>query len=93
MKNIKDTILSIFAVIGFVAILSSFTNQPESEVSNGTPESHIWSFHMDGDGANTYAFAINAVTGEVRKYNSYYTGAEGGKANANFDLYRVTKEK
>ena len=42
MKNIKDITLSIFAVIGFVAILSSFTNQPQSEVTNGTPESHVW---------------------------------------------------
>ena len=31
MKNIKDITLSIFAVIGFVAILSSFTNQPQSD--------------------------------------------------------------
>ena len=31
MKNIKDITLSIFAVIGFVALLSSFTNQPQSD--------------------------------------------------------------
>lgn len=30
MKNIKDIILSIFAVIGFVTLLSSFTNNEES---------------------------------------------------------------
>mgnify|MGYP001457803099 FL=1 len=41
MKNIKDITLSIFAIIGFVAILSSFNNQTQQEV-HGTPESHIW---------------------------------------------------
>ena len=33
MKNIKDITISIFAIIGFVFILSSFTNQsPEYDV-------------------------------------------------------------
>ena len=31
MKKIKNITLSIFAVIGFVALLSSFTNQPQGE--------------------------------------------------------------
>ena len=31
MKKIKNITLSIFAVIGFVALLSSFTNQPQEE--------------------------------------------------------------
>ena len=29
MKNIKDITISIFAVIGFVALITAFTNQPE----------------------------------------------------------------
>ena len=29
IKNIKDITISIFAVIGFVAIITLFTNQPE----------------------------------------------------------------
>lgn len=41
MKNIKDITLSIFAIIGFIAILSSFNNQPKQE-THGTPESHVW---------------------------------------------------
>ena len=32
MKNIKDITLSIFAIIGFVAILSSFNNQPQEDM-------------------------------------------------------------
>lgn len=31
MEKIKDITLTIFAVIGFIAILSSFTNQPQSD--------------------------------------------------------------
>lgn len=65
MKNIKDITLSIFAVIGFVALLSSFTNQPQSEVTNGTPESHVWAFGADAE--DSYVF--NKVTGEIRKLN------------------------
>ena len=33
MKNIKDITISIFAVIGLVAIITAFTNQPEEQKS------------------------------------------------------------
>ena len=33
MKNIKDITISIFAVIGFVAIITAFSNQPEEQKS------------------------------------------------------------
>ena len=89
MKNIKDITISIFAVIGFVAIITGFTNQAQQT----TPESHVWSFHMDSNSQNTYAFSINKVTGEVRKYNTNYIGTEGKSANENFPVYRVTEEK
>ena len=74
MKNIKDITLSIFAIIGFIAILSSFNNQPQQE-THGTPESHVWEFHMPTEvminSTNTApSFAINKVTGEVRKYSA-----------------------
>ena len=65
MKNIKDITLSIFAVIGFVAILSSFTQEvvyTEKQISNGTPESHELEFGEDGE--DSYLF--NKVTGEIR---------------------------
>ena len=73
MKNIKDITLSIFAVIGFVAILSSFNNQTQQQV-HGTPESHVWEFHIPTEtllSASTAApaYAINKATGEVRKYD------------------------
>ena len=71
MKNIKDITLSIFAIIGFVAILSSFNNQTQQE-THGTPESHVWEMNLNNpsaQGGQPIAFAINKVTGEVRKYN------------------------
>ncbi len=77
MKNIKDITISIFAIIGFVAILSSFTNQPQSQVSYGTPESHVWEFGANLDSSErTYLY--NKVTGEVRQLglNSYQTFSE-----------------
>jgi hypothetical protein len=63
MKNFKDITLSIFAIIGFVAILSSFNNQPqEQKTTLGTPESHVWAFGSDTQDS----FMFNKVTGEVR---------------------------
>ena len=67
MKNFKDITLSIFAIIGFVTILSSFNNQ--SKETHGAPESHVWELVMGGS-TNPRAYSINKVTGEVRKYNS-----------------------
>ena len=41
MKNIKDIVIGIFAVIGFAAIVTGFTNEAEvSESMNGTYELH-----------------------------------------------------
>ena len=66
MKNFKDITISIFAIIGFVAILSSFNNQTQQEV-HGTPESHVWSFHLANDGDRAYS--LNAISGEIREIN------------------------
>ena len=63
--KIKDITLSIFAIIGFVAILSSFNNQSQ-ETHSTVPESHIWEMYSTTGNAS---FALNKVTGEVRKYN------------------------
>jgi putative Mn2+ efflux pump MntP len=41
MKNIT---ISIFAIIGFVAIISGFTNQAE-QTNQTTPESHVWELY------------------------------------------------
>ena len=94
MKNIKDITISIFAIIGFVAIITAFTNQPVQANQTTTPESHVWSFHMNNSEGNfNNAFAINKVTGEVRKYDSYHTSIQGKDSNANFNVYRVCEPK
>ena len=92
MKNIKDITISIFAVIGLVAIITAFTNQPEQANQTTTPESHVWSFHLS-DAERSLAYAINKVTGEVRKYDSYHTNIQGKDSNANFNVYRVCEPK
>ena len=74
MKNIKDITISIFAIIGFVAILSSFNNQAQQEV-HGTPESHVWAM----EGFDNDFFMWNKVTGELRKVNgnAYFSERDG----------------
>tara|TARA_Y100000385_G_scaffold74980_1_gene75757 strand:+ start:160 stop:444 length:285 start_codon:yes stop_codon:yes gene_type:complete len=94
MKNIKDITISIFAIIGFAFLLSSFTTNETEETTQqvyGTPESHVWEMYMS-QGTDSYAFSLNKVTGEVRKYNTYYKGIEG-KGDKNFNIYRVTEAK
>ena len=71
--KIKDITLSIFAIIGFVAILSSFNNQSEPQVTHGTPESHVWEGIND---ASTQVYIYNKVTGEARYL---YTAPKGDR--------------
>ena len=90
MKHIKDITISIFAIIGFAFVLSSFTSNETSETQEvvyGTPESHVWELEVvDGGDLSGRAFAINKVTGEVRKYNRKMDGAKASD-------YIVMKEK
>ena len=69
MKNIKDITISIFAIIGFAFLLSSFTPNGAEQQVYGTPESHVWEWSKQPD--TSRPFLYNKVTGEVRKYNKY----------------------
>ena len=60
MNNIKDIIIGIFAVIGFAAIVTGFTNETSDPQY---PESHVWEMET-----TNRAYLYNKVTGEVRKY-------------------------
>ena len=60
MEKIKDIVLVGFAIVGFVSVLSSFSEQQVY----GTPESHVWELQTDG----LSKMSINKVTGEVRSY-------------------------
>ena len=84
MKNIKDITISIFAIIGFVAIITAFTNQPEQANQTTTPESHVWEITVYDNGPNQGGFLLNKVTGEVRKL-------QGGASN--YTEYAVMQER
>ena len=69
MKHIKDITISIFAIIGFAFVLSSFTSNETSETQEvvyGTPESHVWELTENGK--------INKVTGEVKMFYTLRNG-------------------
>ena len=66
MKNIKDIVIGIFAVIGFGAIVTGFTNETSDPQY---PESHVWEMKVsETDNGRVYIY--NKVTGEVRKYEA-----------------------
>ena len=80
MNNIKDIVIGIFAVIGFAAIVTGFTNEAGDPQY---PESHVWEMEVS-EADNGRAYLYNKTTGEVRKYDvgSSFLGSE----------YVVTKE-
>ena len=80
-SQIKDIVIGIFAVIGFTTIVMGFNNPQEpQQVTYGTPESHVWEMHVvDGGDYSGRAFAINKVTGEVRKYHRKIKGSDTSK--------------
>ena len=69
MKNIKDITISIFAIIGFAFLLSSFTTNESEETTQqvyGTPESHVWDMIIQNGSGNTQRlWTLNKVTGET----------------------------
>ena len=80
MKNIKDITLSIFAIIGFISIITAFNTQPQQQ-THGTPESHVWAFGSD---LVNDSYLYNKVTGEVRAL---------GVAPGNTGKYQVMTSK
>ena len=73
MKNIKDITLSIFAIIGFISIITAFNTQPQQE-THGTPESHVWQIALKE--SSTAYFLYNKVTGELRSYEIVNSASE-----------------
>ena len=90
MKNIKDIVIGIFAVVGFAAIVTGFTNEAGQEPTFGTPESHVWEFAPAPLGTDADAnrmILFNKKTGDLRRYS--YAGM-GKKLKVE---YIVAKEK
>jgi len=98
MKDtIKNSIIGAFAIFGMVTMISSSNSAPTviHEGSN-TPESHVWELkfsQIGGGQGGSYskegrAYAINKVTGEVRKYSRNYPDIKGD----DFRSYIITSE-
>jgi len=86
MKNIKDIVIGIFAVIGFTIIVTGFTNEAEQQVIHTSPESHVWEVIIGDATSNSEgrAYMWNKATGEIRKISkSYSTAKELGISNKN----------
>ena len=79
MKNVKDIIIGIFAVIGFFTIASGFSNN-QAQAIQATPESHIWEIQCYDGGGSVAAnagrcYQYNKITGEVRMLNRKWKDA------------------
>ena len=65
MKNIKQTIIGVFAIIGVLAILTGSTNTTP-QPTYATPESHVWEVQMSiAGGTGSSNILYNKVTGEI----------------------------
>ena len=97
MKNIKNIVIGIFAVVGFAAIVTGFTNEAEQQVIHTSPESHVWEALAD-NGESSGAIMWNKVTGEIRKISGSYpiakdVGIELGTIEQTYiELYKVDTE-
>ena len=68
MKNIKDITLSIFAIIGFIAILSSFNNQTAQSNNNANRFEYLGTEEKSG---YTNYFLFDKKNGAVYEFKSY----------------------
>ena len=71
MKDtIKNSIIGAFALFGLFAIITGATyQQTANETTFGTPESHVWQFHIGGSRPYTNAFAI--IISQTHIVNNY----------------------
>ena len=90
MKNIKDIVIGIFAVIGFTAILMSFTslNQPE-KVDKDPYGDEIDLYGSEGGYGDEYGFDADGL-GELDMYgvdlgDEHLDAGEGGINNQRRD--------
>ncbi len=60
MKNIKDIVIGIFAIIGFSAIVTGFTEEIEQEGEIGT-----YQVATSARGAEVKIFRIDTRTGDI----------------------------
>ena len=75
-SKFKDYLLYTLSTIGVVALFISATTLPPQSLT--VPESHVWEMHSTSNNTLSFVYAINKVTGEVRKYDSKYTYGKSG---------------
>mgnify|MGYP001360561965 CR=1 FL=1 len=88
--KLKDIILYSLAIVGVVSLFINASTNSQQTIST-VPESHVWEMHLSG-ASSTYggdAFSINKVTGEVRKYETFYS--RESKGGDYFGAYTTTK--
>ena len=70
MKNIKEVIIGVFAVIGFGAIVTGFTNEISEEHSEtlSLQTQNNWILQLDAGGFG--GFFYNTTTGEIKAVES-----------------------
>ena len=93
MKDtIKNSIVGGLAIFGLVSLISSsITPTPANMISTGIPESHVWEMHITaGSTEQSHAYALNKVTGEVRKYRK---GRMDSKSALDTEWYVTMSEK
>ena len=81
MKNIKDFTISIFAIIGFVAIITAFTNQHNNSNITTNEPNNIWEVICSEAQDNKTPAVMNTFyTNGKRKDQSVIQGYEGDKS-------------
>ena len=88
MKNIKDIVIGIFAVIGFAAIVTGFTN--ESVQEHTLTESHVWEGYAAG-GSEGRFFTLNKITGEIRQMDDFFTTKTKDNSNKYVVMIELTE--
>ena len=87
--KIKDITISIFAIIGFVAILSSFNNQTHDTV----PESHIWEYLQPaGTVDSSVKYLLNKKTGELRVHRLVHSETKDPKRWEGYSITHIDSE-
>jgi len=82
--KLKDFLLYSMACIGAVSLFLS-AYQPQQSTTT-VPTSHVWEMNSTSNGTSSFVFAINKVTGEVRKYETKYTNIGSKKYFAHYEI-------
>tara|TARA_B110000003_G_scaffold79632_1_gene81157 strand:+ start:267 stop:536 length:270 start_codon:yes stop_codon:yes gene_type:complete len=83
-SKFKNYLLYTLSTIGVVALFISATTLPPQ--SSTIPESHVWEMHSTSSNAESFIFAINKKTGEVKQFSAHSVWAKSKE----FGRYKLT---